>query len=233
MGRKRHAVGTAGEEDVEYCAEGNQLLLALFQGDLEAAARLLEAPTCDIEAYDQMGWRPLHRAAFGGHTDILTALLTKRADANVCDLDGLQPLHIAASSCHAEACRLLLDARARPDVPDVNGLRACDYALAHVGDAAAALATLFGDCSSEQHLVAEGCAEEEKCSILAAEDSKMGNIVMGLRGPPDPLCFMRTPSVAKKEVAIALDGEKKHQDIDASKQPPVAGEASPSDVASA
>merc|ERR1719440_2048320 len=92
---------------------------------------MLEDPATDIEAYDQMGWRAIHRAVWGGHIDLLSKLLAKKADVNVCDMEEVQPLHIAAARGLEDACKLLLDAGANAGVPDVQGLRPCDYAMPH------------------------------------------------------------------------------------------------------
>mmetsp|Transcript_57716 Transcript_57716/g.185485 ORF Transcript_57716/g.185485 Transcript_57716/m.185485 type:complete len:222 (+) Transcript_57716:45-710(+) len=145
MGRKRHALGEAGSEAVSYQEAGDPLLMALFQGDVEGAKRLIEADQCSIEAADHLGWRPLHRAAFGGFDEVVALLLERKADATAGDTDGLQPLHIAASCGHVESCRRLLSARADPTAPDrYTGMTAQMYTLAQEGEVGEALQAVLG-----------------------------------------------------------------------------------------
>lgn len=135
MGRKRSAVGHPDAESTVYQSAGDPLLTALFEGDVEGARQLLEAGGCDVEAADQLGWRPLHRAAFGGFDGITAALLERRADPLSTDTDGLQPLHIAAAGGHADCCQLLLNARADPTAPEqYSGMSAQMYTLVQEGE---------------------------------------------------------------------------------------------------
>eukprot|EP00929_Paragymnodinium_shiwhaense_P054917 TRINITY_DN27526_c0_g1_i2.p1 TRINITY_DN27526_c0_g1~~TRINITY_DN27526_c0_g1_i2.p1 ORF type:complete len:216 (+),score=43.32 TRINITY_DN27526_c0_g1_i2:145-792(+) len=118
--------------------------MALFENDFEAAKKLLEADSCNVEACDQLGWRPLHRAAFAGGADVMRLLLERKPDIAARDLDGLQPLHVAASGGHVECCRLLLHAGARATAPDNNGLTAQMYSLMCNGDCAPKMREVFG-----------------------------------------------------------------------------------------
>lgn len=137
MGRKRKPLGAPGADDVTYEGACDPLLMALFQGDDEGAVRMLEAGGCNVEAADQLGWRPLHRAAFGGLRAATASLLTRRAEVAVADKDGLQPLHIAAAGGHVSCCQLLVAAGADPTTPDgYSGLSAQMYALQHGDDEA-------------------------------------------------------------------------------------------------
>ena len=63
-------------EDVE--ALNEQLLTAVGEGDTEAIERLLGLEA-DINAKDDGGWTSLHKAARGGHLDVVEALLEKGA----------------------------------------------------------------------------------------------------------------------------------------------------------
>mmetsp|Transcript_2990 Transcript_2990/g.8075 ORF Transcript_2990/g.8075 Transcript_2990/m.8075 type:complete len:204 (+) Transcript_2990:3-614(+) len=130
MGRKRQAHGEAGSDSTVYEGQGDPLLVALFEGDADAAAQLIETNAADVEAADQLGWRPLHRASFAGFDGIVSLLLGRRADPATADADGLRPLHVAASRGHAECCRLLVAARADPAEADrYSGMTAQMYAL--------------------------------------------------------------------------------------------------------
>lgn len=145
MGRKRHAVGDPDGDATEYQAGGDPLLTALFEGDVEGARQLLEGGRCDIEAADQLGWRPLHRAAFGGFSSLVAALLERRADAVAADREGLQPLHIAAAGGHADCCRHLLEARADPTAPEAySGMSAQMYTLIQEGEVGKLMQEVLG-----------------------------------------------------------------------------------------
>mmetsp|Transcript_10488 Transcript_10488/g.23830 ORF Transcript_10488/g.23830 Transcript_10488/m.23830 type:complete len:192 (+) Transcript_10488:78-653(+) len=146
MGRKnkRSALGDPDGEEVTYEGRGDAVLTALFEGDVDAATKLVEAGDFHVDAIDQLGWQALHRAAFGGFTGLIPKLVERNASIHAADLDGLQPLHIAASRGHVETCKLLLEARAAPDVPDNNGLSAQCYAMICAGEAAEQLKELLG-----------------------------------------------------------------------------------------
>mmetsp|Transcript_87394 Transcript_87394/g.182885 ORF Transcript_87394/g.182885 Transcript_87394/m.182885 type:complete len:237 (+) Transcript_87394:24-734(+) len=144
MGRKRHALGPPDSE-ASYEAVGDPLLMALFEGDDEGARRILEKGESNIEAADQLGWRPLHRASFGGLSGVLASLLERRADASAVDNDGLQPLHVAASAGHEECCRLLIAAGADPTAPDgYSGMSAQMYTLVQEPHVAQQLQQVLG-----------------------------------------------------------------------------------------
>eukprot|EP00747_Dinoflagellata_sp_TGD_P164858 gnl/TRDRNA2_/TRDRNA2_185383_c0_seq1.p1 gnl/TRDRNA2_/TRDRNA2_185383_c0~~gnl/TRDRNA2_/TRDRNA2_185383_c0_seq1.p1 ORF type:complete len:195 (+),score=45.40 gnl/TRDRNA2_/TRDRNA2_185383_c0_seq1:110-694(+) len=168
MGRKRHAIGEAGSETTVYQQAGDPLLTALFEGDVEGAVKLIKSNACSIEAADHMGWRPLHRAAFGGFEQVVSLLLERKADARAADHDGLQPLHVAASGAHVECCRMLLDAKADPTAPDgYSGMSAQMYALVHDGDVGKRLLEVLGEPDL-------GILDDECKPCGAADSSKAG-----------------------------------------------------------
>eukprot|EP00927_Polykrikos_kofoidii_P059619 TRINITY_DN54765_c0_g1_i1.p1 TRINITY_DN54765_c0_g1~~TRINITY_DN54765_c0_g1_i1.p1 ORF type:complete len:204 (+),score=41.63 TRINITY_DN54765_c0_g1_i1:94-705(+) len=144
MGRKRRAFGAAGEEGVTFSGEGDPLLTALFMHDTEGASRLIAGGECDLEVFDHLGWRPLHRAAYGGHTDIVEMLIERKANTAAADSDGVQPLHVAVSNAHVDCCRMLLAAGADPKAADSNGLTPELYAAIITAEKADELRQLFG-----------------------------------------------------------------------------------------
>ena len=85
------------------------------------AARFLVERGADVNAPSTWG-APLHAAAAGGMTDIVTLLLDRGADPNV-RWQEMTPLHLAARNGRIEAVRVLLDrgadinASARMDEP--------------------------------------------------------------------------------------------------------------------
>ena len=73
----------------------------------------------DIESLTQ-GFRetPLHRAAFGGASDCITALLHAKADINAMRSGGFTALHLAET---AEVARILIDYGADKEAKATNG----------------------------------------------------------------------------------------------------------------
>uniref|UniRef100_A0A0B6ZGQ1 Uncharacterized protein n=1 Tax=Arion vulgaris TaxID=1028688 RepID=A0A0B6ZGQ1_9EUPU len=60
---------------------------------------------------------PLHRAAYMGHSEIVSLLLDYKADPTCLDCDGMIPLHKAAQNGHIETIQILL--RASPESADI------------------------------------------------------------------------------------------------------------------
>ena len=71
----------------------------------------------------QMGFTPMHCAAFGGHEECLTIMLSwADGDPNVVDpKDGKTPVHLAAWKGHGNCLRLLLKKGGDISRPDRNG----------------------------------------------------------------------------------------------------------------
>ena len=59
---------------------------------------------------DDIGWTPLHLAAFNGHLD-LTKLIIEKIDYNniISNLDTLTPIHWAAYKGHSEVCKVIIE----------------------------------------------------------------------------------------------------------------------------
>lgn len=66
---------------------------AAHNGDKGALLQILEEGTVDVNAAGAAERRPLHRAAGGNHTELVSILLEKGADVNcVRDMQGKGPL---------------------------------------------------------------------------------------------------------------------------------------------
>eukprot|EP00931_Biecheleriopsis_adriatica_P119171 TRINITY_DN94427_c0_g1_i1.p1 TRINITY_DN94427_c0_g1~~TRINITY_DN94427_c0_g1_i1.p1 ORF type:complete len:435 (+),score=92.68 TRINITY_DN94427_c0_g1_i1:93-1397(+) len=145
MGRKRRAQGAPGSENTVYQGQGDPLLVALFEENSDAARSLIESDLCNIEAADQLGWRPLHRACYAGFDSIVSLLLKRRADPTALDGDGVGPLHVAASKANVECCKLLVEARADPTQPDgYTGMSPQIYAMSKGEEVAQKLGEILG-----------------------------------------------------------------------------------------
>jgi len=62
----------------------------------------------DIEAKDNDGWTPLHRAARRGRVEVVHLLISKGADIKAKNIYGDTPLHQAVFSGDREVVELLL-----------------------------------------------------------------------------------------------------------------------------
>lgn len=88
--------------------------------------RLLLAHDADVDAaVEKMpgleGFTPLMLAAGRGATEIMTLLISKKADVNKTDKSGRTALHIAAQYGHVSAVKLLLKHKANTDAKNADG----------------------------------------------------------------------------------------------------------------
>ncbi len=102
------------------------LVAACTSGDVEAARRAVENGA-DLERPDIAGWRPLHRAAAGGHRALARWLLEHgvRPDRRSVvrgECSGATPLHVATVTGHPPVMELLLMRGASADARDEAGL---------------------------------------------------------------------------------------------------------------
>lgn len=103
----------------------DELFEACKNGDV-AAVKHLTAAGADVNAVDERGNTPLHRAIFEGYRKTVTALIVDRADVNAVNQAGNTPLHLAAAD--APACfgypkivKLLFEAGAYVQPVNENG----------------------------------------------------------------------------------------------------------------
>lgn len=96
------------------------LHLAAFFGQLEAAARLLEAgaPLAAVSR-NPLANTPLHAAVAGGHADVSVFLIARGTDVNAIDSGRHTPLHIAAENGQLAVVEALLARGADPHAVDV------------------------------------------------------------------------------------------------------------------
>jgi len=108
------------------------LFMAALRGHPELVEFLLsrgaraDAPGIFCEELKVPGARPLHAAAWSGHEDIVSKLISAGADLNVRDSNGWTALHWAAWKNHPDIAEMLLSKGARPDAKNKQGKRAFD-----------------------------------------------------------------------------------------------------------
>ena len=95
------------------------LHLAAFFGQLDAAARLLEAGgRLAAVSRNPLANTPLHAAVAGRHADVSVFLIERGADVNATDSGGHTPLHIAAENGQLPVVEALLARGADPHAVD-------------------------------------------------------------------------------------------------------------------
>jgi ankyrin repeat protein len=94
------------------------LHVAAWFGRVEIVRMLIDAGA-DVEAKDNDGWAPLHRAA--GNVEIARMLIDAGANVNVQDEKGWTPLHVAALNERVEIVRVIIGAKAKLNVQNNYG----------------------------------------------------------------------------------------------------------------
>jgi ankyrin repeat protein len=72
-----------------------------------SVARLLLERGADVNAQNQLGWTPLHRASFFGALEVVRLLLEHGADIEPKENDGKTALQVAAEEGHDDVVELL------------------------------------------------------------------------------------------------------------------------------
>ncbi|XP_061586023.1 ankyrin repeat domain-containing protein 49 [Cololabis saira] len=96
---KEDALKDAPKELLLWAAENNRLSTVL---------RLLTADPVLVDCCDEDGYTPLHRAAYSGHVEVVSALLAGGSRVNPRTIDGWTPLHSACRWSHVAVASLLL-----------------------------------------------------------------------------------------------------------------------------
>ena len=96
------------------------LLVAFIKDDIRTASSLLQRGA-DVNALDQSGLSPLHRASQGGRAEIVKLLLDHGADVNIQSTSGGTPLARASRAGEVAISRLLLQRGANVDSQNKTG----------------------------------------------------------------------------------------------------------------
>ena len=107
------------------CGPSVDIWEAARTGNIEAVKQHLAAGV-DVNAKNDRGWTPLHRAAWGRHTEIVELLITNGADVNAKDDRGATPLHHAIDK---EIVELLIAEGADVNAKDKRGRTPLDVAF--------------------------------------------------------------------------------------------------------
>ncbi|KAA0702262.1 Ankyrin repeat domain-containing protein 49 [Triplophysa tibetana] len=109
-------------QEQEFKLQDNPTELILWAAErnrLATVEHLLASDTTLANCHDSDGYTPLHRAAYGGHYAVVSALLDAGADLHARTMDGWTPLHSACCWGHTTVASRLLRRGA-----DVNAMTA-------------------------------------------------------------------------------------------------------------
>ncbi len=104
------------------------LIIAVYNGQMEASAALIEAGA-NLDAADGSGNNALMGACFKGHTEIAALLIEKGASVNARHGNNGTALMFAAMFNRLEIIDLLLIAGADPAMTDNRVMSALDHAI--------------------------------------------------------------------------------------------------------
>lgn len=111
------------------------LLVAARDGNTDAVAALLAAGADQTVADHYMAAVPAHKAAYGGHADVLRLLADAPGFDSIKDAqgpyNGYPPLHDAVWHGHLAAAQVLVNAGARTDLAGLDGKTPTDLAREH------------------------------------------------------------------------------------------------------
>ena len=104
---------------------------ACENGHLARVRQILEQNPKQINSSNAFSDKPLHKAVWGMHIDIVKYLLDHGADIECTDQEGLTPLHKAVAKKSYEITQLLLQKGANPSVPSFNDVTPIFTAASH------------------------------------------------------------------------------------------------------
>ncbi len=128
-----------GKDKHESLSHSESFAKACQDGDLDIVRAMVERTQVDLEARDENGWTPLHKAAFSGHLPVVQYLCEQGADKEARMLTmheddeddwadeysendyGWTPLHQAAENGHLSVVQYLCEQGADMEAMDLNG----------------------------------------------------------------------------------------------------------------
>ena len=91
-------------------------------GRIEEVRRIIREQPNAINAVNKFGDRPIHKAVWGTHYELVKFLLASGADPNVADNEGFTPLHKAVSKKSYDITKLLIENGADVSASTHNGV---------------------------------------------------------------------------------------------------------------
>lgn len=140
---KEEALKDKPKELVLWAAENNRL---------SALHRLLTVDPSLVHCCDEDRYTPLHRAAYGGHVDVVSALLAAGSKVNPRTVDGWTPLHSACRWSRVTVASLLLQHGAELNAQTNGGLTPLHLAASYTSSVKTDSAQTLELLLSQRHL---------------------------------------------------------------------------------
>ncbi|XP_071360998.1 ankyrin repeat domain-containing protein 49 isoform X2 [Trachinotus anak] len=128
------------------------LLWAAENNRLSTVHRLLTADPQLVHCCDEDAYTPLHRAAYSGHVDVVSALLTAGSKVNPRTIDGWTPLHSACRWSRISVVSFLLQHGAELNAQTNGGLTPLHLAASHTSSSKKDSAHTLELLLSQRHL---------------------------------------------------------------------------------
>ncbi|CAK6978469.1 ankyrin repeat domain-containing protein 49 [Scomber scombrus] len=130
------------------------LLWAAENNRLSTVHQVLTADPLLVHCCDEDGYTPLHRAAYGGHVDVVSALLAAGSKVNPRTIDGWTPLHSACRWSRITVASFLLQHGAELNAQTNGGLTPLHLAASHTSASKTDSAHTLELLLSQRHLKA-------------------------------------------------------------------------------
>ncbi|KAF0037410.1 hypothetical protein F2P81_010284 [Scophthalmus maximus] len=128
------------------------ILWAAENNRLSTVHRLLTADPLLVHCCDEDGYTPLHRAAYSGHIDAVSALLAAGSKVNPRTIDGWTPLHSACRWSRVTVVSFLLQHGAELNAQTNGGLTPLHLAASHNSSSRTDSAQTLELLLSQRHL---------------------------------------------------------------------------------
>lgn len=109
-------------QDPDLVNPQNKILWAAEKNEIEAVRQLLEEDPSLVNAHDEDGYTPLHRAAYNNHVEVIKLLLASNGNLSAKTEDEWEPLHCACKWESVEAASLLIQNGANVNATTKGGL---------------------------------------------------------------------------------------------------------------